>query len=474
MSRMMKTVAVAALAVAVNGCSNFLSGDKLDSDPNRPTTAQASQLFIASQVNSYYILNGHAARVLAMWMQQMAGTDRQYRGYDQYSITEGLFTEYSAAYTGGGLIDLRTVQANAEESGNKALGGIAKVWEVLVMSFLTDMYGDAAYSEAIDGNAHPTPVLDPQASIYAALQTVLDGAIADLTSGQGSVGDLDLSLGGDTDAWAHVARTLKARLYLHTAEVNPSAYTQALSALCSGGALNTCTLGIQSAAGDLNEYHSGASGEENIWWQFIARDRDSYMRPGKFLVDLLNSRSDPRRAEYLQLNGSGTYGGAAPGEGLDAAKHSNLGLTRLDPSYLQPIVTYLETLAIIAEAAYRTNNLGLARQALDALRAEYGGSAVGAGLSGTALLTRILEEKYIALFQNYEVFNDWKRTCYPNLTPASQAYGGNIPARFTYPIAERTSNPDNVPVSGEQPRRNANDLVNATSADGTACKGQKP
>ena len=64
--------------------------------------------------------------------------------------------------------------------------------------------------------------------------------------------------------------------------------------------------------------------------------------------------------------------------------------------------------------------------------------------------------------------------CYPNLTPASQSYGGNIPARFTYPIAERTSNPDNVPVPGEQPRRNANDLVNATSADGTACRGQKP
>jgi hypothetical protein len=470
---MTKTVAVAALAVAINGCSNFLSGDKLDSDPNRPTSAQASQLFIASQVNSYYILNGHAARVLAMWMQQFAGTDRQYRGYDQYSITEGLFTEYSSAYTGGGLIDLRTIQADADAAGNQIMSGIAKVWEALVMSFLADMYGDAAYSEAIDGNAHPQPVLDQQSDIYAALQTVLDGAIADLGSGQGSVGDLDLSLGGDADAWLHVARTLKARLYLHTAEVNPSAFQQALSALCSGGSLNTCTSGIQSAAGDLNEYHSGASGEENIWWQFIARDRDSYMRPGKFLVDLMNSRNDPRRAEYFQLNASGQYGGAAPGQGLSGAI-SNLGLTRLDPAYHQPIVTYLENLAIIAEAAYRTNNIGLARQALDAIRAEYGGSAVGAGLSGTALLTTILEEKYIALFQNYEVYNDWKRTCYPNLTPATNAYGGNIPARFTYPIAERTSNPDNIPVPGEQPRRNANDLVNATSADGAACIGQKP
>ncbi len=473
MSRMTKTLVVAALAVAANGCSDFLSGEKLDSDPNRPTTAQAAQLLTAVQVNSYYILNGHAARVLAMWMQQMAGTDRQYRGYDQYSITEGLFGEYSAAYTGGGVIDMRTIQADAEASGNKILGGIAKVWEALVMGFVADMYGDATYSEAVDGDAHPTPVLDGQLEIYAALQLVLDGAIADLASGQGSVGDLDLSLAGDPDAWIKVARTLKARLYLHTAEVNPSAYQQALSQLCTGATLAACTQGIQSSAGDLNEYHSSSSGEENIWWQFIARDRDSYMRPGKFLVDLMNTRTDPRRAEYLQLNSAGAYAGAAPGAGLSGLI-SNLGLTRLDPDYDQPILTYEETLAIIAESAYRTNNIALARAALDALRATYGGSAIGASLSGNALLLRILEEKYVALFQNYEVYNDWKRTCYPNLTPATQAYAGNIPARFTYPIAERTSNPDNVPVPGEQPRRNANDLVNALSADGTACNGQKP
>ena len=472
MSRL-KTLVVAGAVVAAAGCSDFLSGDKLDFDPNRPTSAQASQLFTAMQVNSYYILNGHAARVLAMWMQQMAGTDRQYRGYDQYSITEGLFGEYSAAYTGGGLIDMRTIEAAADASGNRILGGITRVWEALVMSFVADMYGDASYSEAVDGNAHPQPVLDNQVDIYTALQAVLDDAIADLQSGQGSVGDLDLSLGGDADAWQGVAKTLKARLYLHTAEVNPSAYTQALQQLCTGAALSSCTTGIQSSDGNLNEYHSDASGEENIWWQFIARDRDSYMRPGKFLVDLMNTRGDPRRAEYFALNANNAYGGAAPGQGLSGAI-SNLGPTRLDPSFAQPIVTYEETLAIIAEAAYRTNNIALARQALDALIATYGGAPAGAGLSGTALLTRILEEKYIALFQNYEVYNDWKRTCYPNLQPATQAYNGNIPARFTYPIAERTSNPDNIPLPAEQPRRNANDPVTATSANGQACNGQKP
>lgn len=465
MSRIMKTLVVAGLSLAAVACSDFLSGEKLDSDPNRPTSAQAAQLFTSVQVNSYYVVGGHAARVLAMWMQQMAGTDRQYRGYDQYSITEGLFGEYTAAYTGGGLIDMRAVQADADATGNRILGGITKVWEALVMSFVADMYGDASYSEAVDGDNHPTPVLDSQIEIYAALQTLLDGAISDLSSGQGSVGNLDLSLGGDAQAWIKVAHTLKARLHLHTAETNPGAYALALA---------EAQLGISSSAGDLNEYHSSSSGEENIWWQFIARDRDSYMRPGKFLVDLMNSRNDPRLAEYLQLNDAGTYGGAAPGEGLDSEKHSNLGLTRLDPGYQQPILTWLETQAIIAETAYRGGNLTLARSALDAIRASYGESAIGASLSGAALLTKILEEKYIALFQNYEVYNDWKRTCYPNLSPATQAYQGNIPARFTYPVAERSSNPDNIPVTGEQPRRNTNDPVTATSVDGSACIGQKP
>lgn len=469
-----KTLVVAGAAVAATACSDFLSGDKLDSDPNRPTSAEAAQLFTAVQVNSYYILNGHAARVLAMWMQQMAGTDRQYRGYDQYSITEGLFGEYSSAYTGGGLIDMRAIQSEAAESGNRILGGITKVWEALVMGFVADMYGDASYSQAVNGDEFPQPVLDPQAQIYAALQTLLDGAIADLQSGQGAVGNLDLSFSGNANAWIGVANTLKARLYLHTAEINPSAYQQALSALCTGTTLATCTKGIQSSAGDLKQYHSSASGEENIWWQFIARDRDSYMRPGKFLVDLMKSRNDPRLPEYFEPAGNGQFGGAAPGEGLNTSIHSNLGPTRLDPDYDQPIITYQETLAIIAESAYRTNNLALARQALDALLATYGGSAVGAGLSGTALLTRILEEKYIALFQSYEVYNDWKRTCYPNLTPANQSAGGNIPARFTYPVAERSSNPDNIPDAGAQPRRNANDPVTTTSASGAACLGQKP
>jgi hypothetical protein len=443
-------------------CNSFLTGDKLSNDPNRPTSAQASQLFVSSQVSAYYILTGHAARVLAMWSQQMAGTDRQYIGYDQYSVTEGLFGEFSSVYTGGGLIDHQAIQAGATASGNKTMAGISKVWEAMIVAFAADNYGDVPFSEAAQSDK-PTPKLDAQAAVYASLQTLLDGAIADLSANQGTVGNLDLSLGGSNGAWIKVARTLKARLYLHTGEINSGAYALALA---------QAQQGISSTSGNLNTRHSGASGEENIWWQFIARDRDSYIRPGKFLVDLMLSRNDPRVPLYFAKNDLGTYGGAAPGEGLNPDKHSNLSGTRLVPEFPQPLVTYEETQSIIAEAAYRTGNIAVARTALDAVRATAGLPAIGAGLSGAALLKQILEEKYIALFQNTEVFQDFKRTCYPNLTPATTSSAAGSPARFTYPVAERTANP-NIPEVGAQPKRNANDPVTSTSVDGTACKGQK-
>jgi starch-binding outer membrane protein, SusD/RagB family len=460
MARIKRALVAAGVLVAGSACSNFLSGDKLDNDPNRATSAQAAQLFVASQVSSYYILTGHATRVLAMWSQQMAGTDRQYIGYDQYSVTEGLFGEFTSVYTGGGLVDHRAIQAEAVTSGNKTLAGIDKVWEALVVSYAADNYGNIPYSEALTA---ATPKLDGQLAVYAALQTLLDGAIIDLQANVGTVGALDLSFGGNNAAWIKVARSLKARLYMHTAEVTPGAYALALT---------QAQQGISAPSGDLKTRHSASNGEENIWWQFVFRDRDSYIRPGKFLVDLMVARNDPRLPLYFSKNQKGAYGGAAPGEGLDVDLHSNLSDSRLVPEFPQPLVTWAETQSIIAEAAQRTGNTALARSAMDAVRADAGLGSIGASLSGAALLQQILEEKYIALFQNAEAFQDYKRTCYPNITPAVATAAAGIPARFTYPVAERSANP-NIPDIGAQPRRNPNDPVTATAPDGSACKGQK-
>ena len=109
---------------------------------------------------------------------------------------------------------------------------------------------------------------------------------------------------------------------------------------------------------------------------------------------------------------------------------------------------------------------------MNAVRATYGLAAKTA-LTGAALLSAILEEKYIANFQSLEAYNDYRRTCYPNVAPASQQFGGNLPPRFYYASVELNANV-NTPSLAQQPARNALDSpALTTAADGTACKGQK-
>jgi hypothetical protein len=88
--------------------------------------------------------------------------------------------------------------------------------------------------------------------------------------------------------------------------------------------------------------------------------------------------------------------------------------------------------------------------ALAAFNAERASQHVPA-FAGTLTLSDIITEKYIADFQEIEVWNDWKRTCLPNLVAATPA---GIPGRVLYPLsAERDAN-QNIPAPNQQPVRN--------------------
>ena len=81
------------------------------------------------------------------------------------------------------------------------------------------------------------------------------------------------------------------------------------------------------------------------------------------------------------------------------------------------------------------------------------GSLPPSDATGQALFEAILEEKYVALFLNIEIWNDWIRTGLPRLKPYS---GRQIPRRILYGSVERNGNP-NIPPPDRQPLRSAND-----------------
>lgn len=443
--------------VATAGCNMFdLSGPKLDENPNIQTEVRTPSQYLPAILAAQGLFQeGGLARTAGMWMQQFAGVDRQYSSYDVYSVDEDAFsTEWGLVYSSGGLRDIRKFRAAAVALNDRRSAGISKVLEALTIGTAASVWGDIPYSEAAN-DAILNPKLDKQLDVYAALQTLLTSGIADLTSGTGAgPGTSDLIYGNDRTKWAEAAHSLKARYYLNTAGVNPAAY-----ALANAEA----KLGISTPDNDFKFHHSGIATEWNIWMQFMYWDRDTYMRASATLVDTLNSRGDPRLldgcssgAEWCAAYFDGTQG-SKPGEFLGSA--ANLSEARLfgpngDGGFFQPIITWAETQLIIAETAFRAGNTVEALTAINAVR-----TASDRAPLATVTLAQIMTEKWITMFQNIEVWSDWRRTCLPRLVPAPGKTA--IPARLVYPFAERNVN-SNIPDPSAQPARNQANPVACT------------
>ena len=443
MSTKFTRLALGALlpAMLLAGCNDWLTSTKAANDPNNPIAASRDQLLVAIQTGQTVYQTGDLARVFSLFVQSMAGTQRQFSLLDLYQFDEDAFSDdWTEAYTGGGLIDMRTLQAQALEAGDTLYSGIGKVIEAFTVGTTADIWGDIPYSEAVIDSILQ-PKLDPQLDVYNAIQAKLDTAITFLQCAGPTCfgpGDVDLWYAGDPVKWTELAHTLKARFYMHVAEVDPGAYALALAQTDSG---------ISTPDNDLRSFQSTDPNEWNLWYQFMVIQRSGYTGAGEFMVNLLKSMNDPRLEQYYAPNSQGDIVGVPPGGGTVEA--SSISDTRLAQDFRQPMVTFAENQLIRAEAALHEGDNATA---LDAFNAER--TSQGVPTAGSVTLEDIITEKYIALFQQIEPWNDYKRTCLPALTPARPS---GVPARLLYPLStERNANP-NIPAPSSQPQRNAND-----------------
>ena len=456
------------LVLAVIGCGNFLTGDKLSSDPNNPSEATALQLFVGVQANMFTMQENTVAMTVCMWMQQCMGVGGRFVDqYAHYTVNEFSWDgNWFQVYTGGGLVDLRKIENAARSAGDSVFLGIAKIWEAFNMGVAADLWGDIPYSAAVGSN--PKPTLDTQASVYATVQTLLSDAIAELTngSGPGPLGS-DLVYGCDTTLakrtlWIRAAHTLRARFLLHTVEAASNKATVYGNAITEAGA------GILNTAGDFLAYHSAATPERNIWYQFQTTTFGQDVVAGKTLVDIMKARSDPRLPEYFGTNAGGGYGGEdvnTPQPADSISPLSGSGRMNLLGAFRQPLVTYQENELILAEAYQQTSQDATALTHLNNARGAAGlGTLVGI-TTATGLLDSIMVEKYVTMFQNIEGWNDYRRMCLPALIPDTSAnpiFRKLIPGRLYYSGSEMNVNP-NIPDPTTQVNtngfRNPNDTA---------------
>lgn len=470
-----RAIGAAALAGSLGACDFITATDR---DPNAVPSATTDQLFVTSQVGSYFLTESGLTRTISMWLQQMAGIGSQYADTEKFDnpVQEDEFdAEFSYLYTRGGLATIRLGIASAEADGETAYAGMFRVHEAYMMGMGASIWGDLPYSEAVTVGID-NPKLDEQAAVYARVQAVLDTAITNLGTAHkaGPGGGVDFNFGGDRARWVAVANTLKARFYMHWVEAQAAGGQFAANAniACGGNCLDKAIAaadkGVKTSAGSWLTRHAGGADERNLFHRFAFVDRPGYWGAGKFGVDLLTSRGDPRLPLYYS-RGSGanadTIIGSAPGTPTgDVSDNASLvGPAYGGESSSVPIASCAENYFILAEAHFRKGATGLAQTnlrsgvACEEARLSVSNIPVNATLTGDALLNEIMLQKYLALFLNLEAYNDYKRTCRPTgLISNADVQVAEMFRRVPYGQTERQTNP-NIPVPDQQPLFNDND-----------------
>jgi hypothetical protein len=435
--------AAIGLVATFSGCSSFLDANQAVADPNAPTVATANQLLSGIEANVFGQQEGPVAMLICEWMQQCAGTAGRFvQVQGAYTITNNSFDgSFSSIYTAGGLLAVKDAEARVDAIPDKQYKGVLEVLETMQVLFGADNWGSIPYREAV---VSTTPAFDPQLQIYDDLLTLLNQAITDLNGSGNGPGLNDLVYGGDKVKWIQAAHTLKARIYLHLAEARAGQYALARTEAQSG---------ISAPANDWKTVHSEATSERNMWLQFQLTSFGQDLVAGARLVGIMKTQSDPRLPDYFGTNTTGGYGGYDVATQQTVGEPSPIsGSNRNVPTFSQPIITYDETQLILAETAFRAGDIPNAALALNNVRSRYGKSVIAA-----PTLTDIMTEKYIALFQNIEAWNDYKRTCLPTLTPALGR--SVVPGRIPYGFTEQQTNPNTPADPGPTliTGRNAND-----------------
>lgn len=437
-----------ALGFSFSACSK----KDLTVDPNNPADANSTVMMPGLISADIFMHESELARKAGMWARTFTGGDRQYVPYHTYSVTSGDFDNEWASVYSATLKQARIVQEKALKENKKTNRGIAFLIEAHAAGTAADLWGDVPFSQAADFEKYPTPKYDKQADVYAAVQVRLDSALKYLGSAAANAGAFNTSAGD----WGQIIHSFKARYYLHVGD-----YANALA---------EAQLGINDPANSWMAIHTDSDPTTwNLYYQFIDYQRGGYMLANDAIAyELLDSTSTKYRgnAKTHEMARKLFYYTTA-----DEGANDDCGYTygEIDPDFCTgmfgwnaafPLITYEETQLIIAEGQARAGADQAAIDALNLVRASHAatysdvyddyivddfdatGIAATAGLDrNQSILHEILEEKYLSLYGQIEIFTDLRRKgniFRPTITPTT---GANLPERFLYPQSEINSNP---------------------------------
>ncbi len=465
-SNMKKLIYILSLSLLVFSCDEDF--EEINSNENNPENITLDVAIVSAETLVFERFGQGYDRYAGAFTQHFSGNHATGIDMDQYNLRPSDFNNtWTFAYNWA-LMDNKQMIDLAKNEDSWHYVGVGQVMTALMLGYLTDIYGDVPYSDALGGSLVPTPEYDTQQEIYSSIQLLLDSAIInfDRTS-EIPLGASDIAYSGDLDSWKAISYFLKARYYNHLSKMDPmNSATNALDALSSAYDLGFTT------EMDLQFSYDGSATHQNPWYTLW---ENNLIIASENFMDLLLTTNDPRIHAYwdsVSVDGTNVgLVGKSQGYGTDSRSYSPVGPEGFFGRVNSPVLiaTYFEAKFIEAEANLRLGNEVAAASAHnDAVSAQIAkvvsdadGLAMvnsyladyGSETAITISMDRIMEEKYKAMFtQGIESWVDVRRHDYqyPSYLaiPEDQLNGAvatEFIRRVPYPQNEVDFNASNIP-----------------------------
>ena len=335
-----------------------------------------------------------------------------------------------------------------------------EIMEVYSWSVLVNTFGDVPYTEALDPE-NSLPSYDDAETVYNAILTRLDAALNRIDIGFNGFEGADIMYEGQMDNWVKFGNSLKLKLAMVIADVNPSL----AQGLVEAAAPNVFTGNMDNGAFPyLNAPPNNNPVSEEINPLFTSRQ--DYI-VANTLVDAMNELNDPRRPYYFTQVG-GEFKGGMYGFSNSYSDFSTIKPTVTNPTFEALLLDYSEIEFLLAEAIERGFNVaGSAEEhynnGITASIAYWGGIAdettaylaqpeVNYSSASGDWRQKIGNQKWISLYnRGYDAWLEWRRLDAPDLQPPAIEGASEliIPKRVIYPINEQTLNGTNRTAAGQ-------------------------
>lgn len=454
MKKLLSSIILGVLALSLTSCERDITS--LNTDPKHPQVLPSGTLFAMGQYQQFYYaftgsVNHNNYRFFTQMWSETTYTDEV--NYDLVTRNQprNVFNRLFV-YT---INNYEQAKTNLSSEGGDAVSKSNKwasleIAQIFAWEQAVDTFGDIPYTDALKANSGQfAPKYDDAKSIYTDLLKRIDAATAKISTTSSGYNKEDLVYYGDMSKWKKLANSIKLRLAINLADSDAAAAKTAAEAAVASGVLS-------SAADSYSFHFDGGTFTNPVFDDLVASGRFDFV-PSQPVVDLMNTKNDPRRdVWFTKINGNykgGPFGPLAPYN-----SYSHMSSFFLSPDAPANLFSYTEVLFLKAEGAARGFNMGgasidnLFKAAQQASMDENGVPAADA----TAYIAAhpydssnwkksIGEEAWISLFnRGFAAWNFTRRLDYPVLTNPTNSRLTAIPKRMPYSDQEYVLNKTNV------------------------------